>query len=321
MSSTDFTSSSTTAANSTPPKNKEQQVKDLLMERATKGAPLQKPDAASGADSHAAPESRPAPTDGNIIPDVERPALELDDDEDVEKVKKPPDKTLRDFAAEHGISVKQLMGLIATDPGESDEPLSLGALRDHWRETKRFQQERDSFDDWRDNAQNEIGVAQRQVQDIFERIAGLVPPQTLARVFSDAEYEHAERIKQAKAQTLEYFPEWRDPEKMAVDRDRLVNMVASYSGSKEKARHYVANLKDPIVVKFMMDALRLKDRYDRLKTGYERDRPKAATQAPSRKGHRPSTDERVKAMAERGDKDGAIALLVEGALRNGNGKS
>lgn len=320
MSSTDFTSSSTTAANSTPPKNKQEQVKDLLMERATSGAPLQKkPDAASGA-APAAPESRPTPADGHL-PDAERPALELDDEDGVEKAPKPQDKTLRDFAAEHGISVKALMSLIATDPGESDEPLSLGALRDHWKETKTFQQERDQFDDWRDTAQNEITVAQRQVQDIFERIAGLVPPQTLARVFSDAEYEHAERIKQAKAQTLEWFPEWRDPERMSIDRDRLVNLVSSYSGSKEKARHYVANIKDPIVIKFMMDALRLKERYDRLKSGYERERPKAAVQPPSKKGHRPSLDDRAKAMADRGDKDGAIALLVEGALRNGNGKS
>ena len=122
-------------------------------------------------------------------------------------------------------------------------------------------------------------MARRQVQDIFERIASVVPPQTLARVFSDAEYEHAERIKQQKAQVLEYFPEWHDPEHMARDRDGLVELARTYG----LPRQDVANIQDARIVKFMVDAWRLRQRYERLKNGGLRDKPKPSTEPPSRR--------------------------------------
>jgi hypothetical protein len=229
----------------------------------------------------------------------------FEDDDEGESSPKKQQKTLRDFAAEHGFSVKALMGLIATEAGESDEPLSFGQLRDHFRETRQYQAERAEFDDWRSTAQNEIAVARQQVQEVFGRIASIVPPETLARVFSDSEFEHAERIKQAKAQLLEFYPEWRDPDKMGQARDALANLLGEYGFTK----HDLATVTHPMIIKILMDYQRLRTWAQKMRAG-QREAPKASTAPPSRKGHRATVDDRAKQLAAQGDKQAAVALLL-----------
>jgi hypothetical protein len=258
-------------------------------------------DADDGADD-LAPEPRRKDAPREQPP--EPPGLEIDDD-DEEQPKKKQQKTLRDFAAEHGFSVKALMSLIATESGESDEPLSFGQLRDHWKDTRQYQTERTEFDDWRSEAQNEITIARRQVQQIFERIAGIVPPQTLARVFSDAEFEHAETIKQAKAQLLEFYPEWRDPEKMGQARDAMAHHLSRWGFTRQD----LATITSPMIIKYVQDNMRREARLERLLNG-QREAPKASTAPPSKKGHRSTVDDRAKALAAAGDKHAAVELLL-----------
>ena len=249
-------------------------------------------------------------------PGDSRPALELEEEDGEETGKETrQQRTLREFAEEAGISVKQLMKLVATDPDESDEPMSLGQLKDHWRETRQFQNVRDEFETWQETAQNEVTVARRQVQDLFQRIASVVPPQTLARVFGDVQFDGQEAIKKERAQVLEYYPEWRDAQVMVRDRDRITETLKTYGFTK----YDVGMIQDSRIIKFVMDAIKLRERYERRRQGTVEARP--TIEGPSRKGHRPSTDQQAKELAARGDIDGGIRAIVAGAMRNGSGKS
>jgi hypothetical protein len=299
-------------SSSTTPPSREQKVSkigDLIAGKDAAADPTPSQAAADGERrDRVSPEDLGAPQTPR--PDAERPEIDLDDDDDdAQREEKKQRKSLREFAAEHGFSVKALMGLIATEAGESDEPLSFGQLRDHWKETRQYQTERTEFDDWRSTAQNEITIARRQVQDVFERIASIVPPQTLARVFEDSEFEHAQRINTAKAQLLEFFPQWRDPEEMGRARDSMANHLAQWGFSKQD----LATIQHPMIVKYIHDNMRREARLAKLVQGSREQQPSKAP--PSRKGHRPSVDDRAKALAEKGDKAAAVALLVDGAMR------
>jgi hypothetical protein len=303
-----------------PVKDKSAQIADLVkkeMSPAAQPSPL--PTAGDGESGTA----RLPPGDGaGKVPSRPEtaPSSLFDDDEgeseDEQQLTKTQRKTLREFAAEHGFSVKSLMGLIATEAGESDEPLSFGQLRDHWKETRQYQAERAEFDDWRSTSQDEIMTARRQVQDIFERIAGVVPPETMARVWSDAEYEHAQRIQTAKAQLLELYPQWRDPEVLGQAREAMTQHLSRW-GFTGKA---LASIQDPMIIKYIQDSMRNERRLNKLLEG-QKEQPKALSAPPSKKGSRATIDERARALAAKGDKASAVALLVEKAYPNEHRKS
>jgi hypothetical protein len=64
-----------------------------------------------------------------------------------------------------------------------------------------------------------------------------------------------------------------------------------------------------MIIKYVQDNMRREARLQRLLQG-QREAPKASTAPPSRKGHRSTVDERVKALAASGDKDAAVSLLL-----------
>src|SRR5262245_8954892 len=128
-----------TSSSTTPvvPASKAEQIKELIEGKS--GPAAQPPHAEkAGADEAA----KPGTGAGEKPPRPPRPGPEiLDDGDDESEGEKKQQKTFREFAAEVGISVKQLMQLVASEPGESDEPVSFGQMKDHWRETRQFQTE------------------------------------------------------------------------------------------------------------------------------------------------------------------------------------
>src|SRR5262245_21762506 len=132
MSLTALPSSSTPSPSS---EQKGQQIKDLIEGKSGSASQLPpkqtKADADGTAMQGAAERSE---TRAEKTPQPNRPGLEFDDVDSEGQEEVRQQKTLRQFAAEHGIGVKQLMRLVASEPGESDEPISLGQMRDHWLE-------------------------------------------------------------------------------------------------------------------------------------------------------------------------------------------
>src|SRR3954468_840950 len=271
-------------------------------------------DVLTGRASDAPPDEGGAerrPVDTGPPPASDRPALEFDDDDGDElsaaEERREQAKALRDFAKEHGITVKQAMGMLVDFPGEDEEPVSIGQLKDRWRESRQFEQQRDEFEEYHDKAQAVIMASQRQMQDVISRVANVVRPEVMARILHDVGADDQASLEKNRAQMLEMFPEWRDVQHLTAARDKMVSGLATYGFKREE----VGQIRDARVVKFIVDALKLRDRYERLKTGGTRE-VKPSVEPPSRKGHRPSIDDRAKALADRGDKTAAVALLLKG---------
>lgn len=239
-----------------------------------------------------------------------RPALELDDDDDdAESGRKPKKKAARgiaEFAQELQLDPKEIYGLAV--PGDDGaEPLTIGQMKDQLKAVREHQAKVDQFEDDRAEAMNEVFVARQQIDDLLSRVKRVVTPQQFAAVFDDVEQTGRARLETARKQVLEFFPEWRDAAVMNAARARMTEKLGSYGFRPVE----IDTLQDARMIKFVEDALRLKDRYDRVKAAKKLDI--ASSDAPSgRKQPRQSSQQAVDAMVRDGDQIGAIAKLIEG---------
>ncbi len=240
-----------------------------------------------------------------------RPALEIDDDDDAGEPRQSREqeqrRTLQQIADETGISVKQLYKALVDTGIDGEEPVSLGTLKDKYRESRDLAVRQDEFEHDRDTFQTEILQSREQVQAVVDRLVSVVGQETFERVLGDVHQQTALRLQNARAQLLEWYPQWNDPMVMQKDRARIEEVLGTYGIPKQR----VASIQDPVIVKFVLDSIKLRDRYERLKAGTVEKKP---TTAPaSRKSHRPSTFEEAKAVAERtGDPKAGIAKLLGG---------
>lgn len=293
----------------TPQQDQRKKVDDVAALLRGEGR-TQKPNG-EAASSRASPD-RSRPDDDSTPLSSARPADDIDEFEDDPESEDRPKrgKSLKEIAEEHGLSIRSLQKAL-TDAVDADgNPLTLGQLREHYREHSDYQAQRDDFDVWKMDAQNEVMQARRQVQDVLNTIKSIVPPQTLARAFADMDNNQRGRIEKAKAQVLEYYPEWRDAAVMTQARDKLVEYVSDYGFNK----YELGSIDDPRLIKLLEDSRRIKAQLKRLREGGQREQ-KPTREAPSRKGHRPSTSEQADALAAAGNKAGAIALLIKGGSK------
>lgn len=308
---------------SAPAADRKKQLADVLAGREPSptrtpangdGEGTKAPQTTSSREAPRSPESSRPTRDEDLS---SRPALELDDDDEdfssqEDRQEQAKAKELREFAKEHGISVKQAMRMLVDFPGEDGlEPVTIADLKDRWRESRQFEQQRTEFEDWHDQAQAVIMSSQRQMQEVIARVSHVVRPEVMARILSDVGTDDVAELEKNRAQMLEMFPEWRDAQQLTAARDKMVTHLSTYGFKKQE----IAGLRDARMVKFVMDALKLRERYDRLKNGGIREGQASTPAPPSRKGHRPSIDERAKALAEGGNKSAAVAMLIKEGSR------
>lgn len=236
--------------------------------------------------------------------DQDRAALELDeDDEDAPKRKTRP-KTLADFAKENELDAAKLYDLhVAYDDGES---VSLKDLKDHYRESGDLQRSRDDFEDYRTEAQNEVLLARQQIDGVLRRLTEVVPAEHLARAFTDYQADAAERARADKQRLREWFPEWDDAQTKAADKAKLTETLKSYGFSSFE----VDTIQDARIIRFGIHAMRLMDRYKRLKANFEREKVPSKAPPSRQPARRPDRSETAKRQAEGGDVVGAVATLI-----------
>jgi hypothetical protein len=239
----------------------------------------------------------------------DRPALELDEDERDEgegQKKRKKQKTVVEFAEEHELKPEAIFDLaIPLEAGQ--EPVTLGQLKDHFKATRDFETKRDEFEDWQQHAQGEVIQARSQLDDVVMRLTSVVPPDVLARAFTDMQADSTAALEKARGQLNEWFPEWSDVQVKIRDRTRLEEVLGTYGFNKFE----VGAVRDARLIKFAMDAIRKGDRYDRLKAGT---REKIPSKEPTsqRKPRQPNATDQAKAIAEKGDKVGAVVKLLGG---------
>lgn len=242
-------------------------------------------------------------------PSSSRPALELEDDERDEgegQAKRKKQKTVVDFAAEHEIEPKAIYDLaVPLEAGQ--EPVTVAQLKDHFKATRDLEQKRDDFEDWQTQAQGEVIQARSQLDDVVQRLTQVIPPDVLARAFTDMQADSTAALEKARGQLNEWFPEWADVQVKIRDRTRLEEVLATYGFNKFE----VGAVRDARLIKFAMDAIRKGDRYDRLKQG-QREKIPSKEPTSQRKARQPNATDQAKAIAEKGDKVGAVVKLLGG---------
>jgi hypothetical protein len=237
----------------------------------------------------------------------DRPALELDDDEadDDQPKRRKKAKTLQAFVEEHELEPKAIYDLeISLEEG--DEPVTIGKLKDHFKETRDLDQRRDEFEEWQTQSQNEVLTARMQIEQVLARVTDVVPPEVLARAFADMQADSTARLEKSRQQLAEWFPQWRDAQAKARDRERLEAALGSYGFSKFE----VGAVQDARLVKFAMDAVNLMDRHKRLREDFQRDKKPSKEPASQRKERRISSTDRAKQIAASGDIVGGVAALI-----------
>jgi len=237
----------------------------------------------------------------------DRPALELDDDEadDDQPKRRKKAKTLQAFVEEHELEPKAIYDLeISLEEG--DEPVTIGKLKDHFKETRDLDARRDEFEEWQTQSQNEVLTARMQIEQVLARVTDVVPPDVLARAFADMQADSTARLEKSRQQLTEWFPQWRDAQVKARDRERLETALGSYGFSKFE----VGAVQDARLVKFAMDAVNLMDRHKRLREGFERDKKPSKEPASQRKERRISSTDRARQIAASGDIVGGVAALI-----------
>lgn len=244
-------------------------------------------------------------------PSSARPALELTDEERAEdgedQPKRKKAKSIVDFAAEHEIEPKQLYDLaIPLEAGQ--EPVTISQLKDHFKETRDFEQKRDDFADWSEHVQGEIVQYRQQIQSVVNRLTEVVPPELLARAYADTQMDLAANYERNVSQLREWFPEWDDVQVKTRDRQRLETVLGTYGFTKFE----VGNVNDARLIKFAMDAVRKAERYERLKNGGTREKVPTKEPASSRKPRQPNATDQAQQLAKAGDKVGAVAKLLGG---------
>jgi hypothetical protein len=242
-------------------------------------------------------------------PPSDRPALELDEDERDEgegQKKRKKQKTVVDFAAEHEIEPKAIYELaVPLEAGQ--EPVTVAALKDHYKATRDFETKRDEFEDWQQHAQGEVIQARSQLDDVVMRLTSVVPPDVLARAFTDMQADSTAALEKARGQLSEWFPEWSDVQVKIRDRTRLEEVLATYGFNKFE----IGAVRDARLIKFAMDAIRKGDRYDRLKAGT---REKIPSKEPTsqRKPRQPNATDQAREIAKKGDIVGGVVKLLGG---------
>ena len=215
-------------------------------------------------------------------------------------------KTISDLAEEMGVDPKELYEVsVAFD--DDDEPMSIGAMKDRIKEVRDFERSRDDFEDYRTDSMNEVLSARQQIDGVMQRIMQFIPQEQLQHAFGDYMQQHQQRVGEARKQLREFFPEWSDASRMQADREALDEHLTTYGFTKFE----VDNLQDARLIRFAVHAMRLKQRYDRMKEDLAKYRDKIPTKAPtSRRAARNDPSANAQKQAAAGDKIGAVASLI-----------
>jgi len=235
-----------------------------------------------------------------------RPALELadDDDKEISAAKRQRGKTIADYAAEQEVDPQEIYKL-NVPIGDNGETMSIGELKDRVKESHDFERRRDDFEDWRDQALNEVAHGRMQVEGVLQRLTSVIPPEQLASVFADYEHSHTRQVSTARLQLREWFPEWDDAAVKARDREKLDEHLGSYGFS----RFEIENLTDARLVRYAMHAMRLMERYRRLKDAGKREKI-PTTEPPSSRKHKRDVKTEAANLAKSGDVVGAVRQLL-----------
>ena len=157
----------------------------------------------------------------------------------------PPDPDIDDAAAEPlAVDYDQIVPM-----PDGAEPLTIGALKDHYQATVDHNQERETWEQHRMEQDNQQLVARATLNELAG-LLGDVNPQALEFVQRQQQTNQA-----AEAQKLlQVFPEWADPDVKKAATPALVETMKAYGYSEQE----FAFISDHRQIKALSDLARLR---------------------------------------------------------------
>jgi hypothetical protein len=215
-------------------------------------------DDASASDSPQVPEKKPE-IDPGLAPESDQAPLVADDQQDPDDAsanqsdqdEEPKPVTLKDLAESLDVESKDLYD-VEIPIGSGDEAVSLGTLKDSHKELTKLNATRESYDDAKLTAENELMVSKRQVAQLIQmgQKAGLLTSETL----NDIDNIHSANLQRERASLLDAIHEWKDPITRDREFEEIVDVLSSEYGIP---RHEIEQSMDHRLVKFTNDAVRL----------------------------------------------------------------
>ena len=239
-----------------------------------------------------------------------RPAF--DDDEDGDeletsaKPRKIKAKSLTEFAEAVEVEPKAIYGLeVPIDDGE--EPVTIGALKDHFKATRDLEDRRVEFEDYRGQAQNEIIRGRNELDVVLERIAEVVPAKQMATILDSVRGQAVETKQRAARELREYFPEWDDDDKRKAAGAKMRGWLQSYGIPGEA----LDTIYDAKIIRMLWQMGSKAERYMALRQGQREKKPSVEPKS-SRKKPSATPSETARDRVAKGDRVGAVAALLLG---------
>lgn len=252
-----------------------------------------------------APDGKPKPGAETLEKDMRDLFGEFDESQDSAHAKKGKGRLLADFAAEHELDVKELYGLLV--PGdESDEPLTIGQLKDMRREVHTLETEKVEFEESQERAWAEVYQARTDVDGVLNELAQFASPEQLNNAFEEARRRHQTRLELGHKTLIERFPQWKDAGVMKADRERISAFAHKELGISPRE---FGQIFDPRVIIGLNRLERLTGWFQKVHQG----KPETKSNSTPPSGRRqPATNRQqdAKAIASKGDTVGAIARLI-----------
>ena len=136
--------------------------------------------------------------------------------------------TLKELAESMELETRELYD-VEISVGK-DETITLGALKDSFKEFKTLKAGQAKFEERKTSSENEIMVAKRQIEQLVQIGAqtGSINPQVLQQL----EVIHGENVARERKAVLQAIPEWSDSVTREADFARIYPYAAQFGFSK-----------------------------------------------------------------------------------------
>lgn len=206
-------------------------------------------------------EDDPKPTGGNDE-DLAAALAEGDADKSGDEGGKPGEgplkgkpKTLDALAEGLGVKVEDLYDL-KISMGNDLEPMTLGALKDNAKDTGSLEVQRLAFEESKAKKETDFLRAQGELNEIVSMLPREAIKPELVNAIKD---KHAKLAQRERSLTLQAIDEWSDEDKETSDRTAMGEYLSQYGFPT----HYLQNVLDHRMLKFIRDSMQRKQRIDR----------------------------------------------------------
>ena len=209
--------------------------------------------------------------------------------------------------------IAQQLGVQSADLYELEIPLgrelgnvTLGEMKDAFKEYGPVKEMQATLDQQRNDYERQLLATRSELNQIMQ----LIPDQIRGSIIQQAQDRNASWQREQEKAVLEAVPDWKDADKRAADRDKLIEDGAAYGFSQSE----IVATQDARVLRMLRDFAYMKRELADMKASAKRVAPKVAAPGQQPKSSANAKLRRrlahAKQSSNRTDKVGAVTELI-----------